>query len=128
MVNYTFLFTLLLTIVALTLPDLASTSISPGSHSVSSQSQSAHTARSPKAASGTEAPKSLHQLITLKDGTTKEQFQAYKQQLIKQGTDVKFDYELIKGFAISIAPSQVQSFKTDPLIKSIEKDSEVHIA
>ncbi|KAI9600400.1 hypothetical protein H4Q26_000183 [Puccinia striiformis f. sp. tritici PST-130] len=66
--------------------------------------------------------------VTLKDGTTKEQFQAYKQQLIKQGTDVKFDYELIKGFAISIAPSQVQSFKTDPLIKSIEKDSEVHIA
>ncbi|KAH9446446.1 hypothetical protein MJO29_016084 [Puccinia striiformis f. sp. tritici] len=127
MANYTFLFTLLLTIVALTLPDPASTSISPGSHSVSSQSQSAHTARSPKAASGTEAPKSVY-IITLKDGTTREQFQAYKQQLIKQGTDVKFDYELIKGFAISIAPSQVQSFKTDPLIKSIEKDSEVHIA
>ncbi|WAQ92656.1 hypothetical protein PtA15_17A138 [Puccinia triticina] len=128
---------LLIAIVGLTLPNLASANVSSGDHSVSSQGQTqsvtskglqnGEEARTASQNSGYSAkePMSVY-IITLKDNTTEAQFNAFKQKLIKQGAVIKYEYSIIKGFAVSIKPSQVQALKKDPLVKIIEKDQEVH--
>jgi len=68
-------------------------------------------------------------IITLKQDTTKEQFEAYKQQLLDQGSEIRHEYFsiILKGFAVALRPSMLQSFQQDPLVKDIEMDQKVHI-
>lgn len=68
-------------------------------------------------------------IITLKQDTTKEQFEAYKQQLLDQGSEIRHEYFsiILKGFAVALRPSMLQSFHQDPLVKDIEMDQKVHI-
>ncbi|KAA1107428.1 hypothetical protein PGT21_013691 [Puccinia graminis f. sp. tritici] len=130
-----FLVILMIAIVGLILPDLVHTTASYDAHQVSSQAKAQSVA--PKGHNDREARPSPQKpgngqeatsvyIITLKDNTTPAQFQAYRQQLIKQGAVIKYEYSIIKGFAVYIKPSQVQSIKKDPLVKNIEKDQEVH--
>ncbi|PLW15563.1 hypothetical protein PCANC_15845 [Puccinia coronata f. sp. avenae] len=129
-----FLVFLLIAILGLVLPDLASATISPGTDPVSDQTQASSLTKrephpSPKGSKQsvpvTNQEKSVY-IITLKDGTTDEEFQAYKQYLISRGIEIKYEYNIIKGFAVSTKPSEIQPLENDPLVKSIEKDQEVH--
>ncbi|KNZ61470.1 hypothetical protein VP01_1396g7 [Puccinia sorghi] len=39
---------------------------------------------------------------------------------------IKFEYEVIKGYAVWLNQSQLQAIKKDPRVKTIEEDSTVH--
>ncbi|KAA1073838.1 hypothetical protein PGTUg99_006071 [Puccinia graminis f. sp. tritici] len=89
-----FLIILMIAIVGLILPDLVHTTASYDAHQVSSQAKAQSVA--PKGYNDREARPSSQKpgngqeatsvyIITLKDNTTPAQFQAYRQQLIKQG-------------------------------------------
>ncbi|KAA1124746.1 hypothetical protein PGTUg99_033633 [Puccinia graminis f. sp. tritici] len=58
-----------------------------------------------------------------------EQYELYKQQLIDQGAQIKHEYFsiILKGYAVSLKPSKLQSFQQDPLVKDVEMDQKVHI-
>lgn len=68
-------------------------------------------------------------IITLKKNTTPEQFEAYKQRLLDQGSVINHEYNsvILKGFAVSIGPSKLQSFQQDAQVQDIEPDQKVHI-
>ncbi|KNZ61465.1 uncharacterized protein VP01_1396g2 [Puccinia sorghi] len=56
-----------------------------------------------------------------------KQYRAFKKYLISHGVEIKHEYSLIKGYAVSLKPHQLQDLAHDPRIKLIEKDQEVHI-
>ncbi|EHS64198.1 hypothetical protein PGT21_015651 [Puccinia graminis f. sp. tritici] len=87
--------------------------------------QGTHSSESPEP---DQEPK-IDYIITLKQDTTKEQYELYKQQLIDQGAQIKHEYFsiILKGYAVSLKPSKLQSFQQDPLVKDVEMDQKVHI-
>lgn len=73
----------------------------------------------------TPASESVY-IITLDEKTTPEQYAAFKKYLIDQGIKIKFEYNIIKGFAVYLNQSQLQTIKNDSRVKIIEKDSTVN--
>ncbi|WAQ92653.1 hypothetical protein PtA15_17A135 [Puccinia triticina] len=68
-------------------------------------------------------------IITLRQDTTKEQWEQYKLQLVGQGAEIRHEYFslILKGFAVALRPSKLQAFQQDPLVKHVEADQKVHI-
>ncbi|KAH9440287.1 hypothetical protein MJO28_016544 [Puccinia striiformis f. sp. tritici] len=87
-----------------------------------------HTPDHDRASPEPQEPKAAY-IVTLKKETTKEQFEVYKQQLLDQGADIKHEYYsiILKGFAVSLKPTKLQTFQQDPLVTDIEMDQQVHI-
>ncbi|WAR63547.1 hypothetical protein PtB15_17B147 [Puccinia triticina] len=61
-------------------------------------------------------------IITLRQDTTKEQWEQYKLQLVGQGAEIRHEYFslILKGFAVALRPSKLQAFQQDPLVKHVD--------
>ncbi|KAH9451358.1 hypothetical protein MJO28_009109 [Puccinia striiformis f. sp. tritici] len=128
-----FFIVLLIAIVALILPDRASTTVSPIANQAPSLNpedlqfgQNYRSVGSQKPSSGTKQRKTVY-IITLDATATEAQILAYKQRLRKQGAVILYEYAIIKGFAVSIKPSHLKTLQKDPLVVDIEQDQRVDI-
>jgi len=68
-------------------------------------------------------------IITLKKDTTKAQMDEYAAQIIQNGGKIKQTYDsiILKGFAVSVKNSLVQTLDDNPIVRDVEPDGEVHI-
>ncbi|MBW0519963.1 hypothetical protein O181_059678 [Austropuccinia psidii MF-1] len=66
-------------------------------------------------------------IITFKEDTTQQQLDDYEHQLVSQGGHITHRYtSVLKGFAVKIEPSALNSLQQNPQITGIEPDGEVH--
>ncbi|KAG8703436.1 hypothetical protein FRC11_010718 [Ceratobasidium sp. 423] len=57
-----------------------------------------------------------------KESATKEDMVNYKHKIQKSSGVVKYEYDIIKGMAVSIPEDFIQSFASDPIVSSMEDD------
>jgi len=64
-------------------------------------------------------------IVTFKDSATPEQVDQFIRQAKDQGSQISTEYNnaIMKGFAGTLSPAQLQSFQGDDIIDYIEPDS-----
>ncbi|CAE6408654.1 unnamed protein product [Rhizoctonia solani] len=62
-------------------------------------------------------------IIMFTEEATKEEMDGYKRRIRESGGSVKYEYDSIKGVAVSMPDDYVQTFANDPIVDVMEADS-----
>ncbi|CCO27011.1 hypothetical protein BN14_01044 [Rhizoctonia solani AG-1 IB] len=58
----------------------------------------------------------------MKNSASKEEMDNYKHKVQESGGSIKYEYDIIKGMAISVSDGFAQSFASDPVVSTMELD------
>ncbi|KAJ1311276.1 hypothetical protein OPQ81_009774 [Rhizoctonia solani] len=61
-------------------------------------------------------------VVMFTESATKEEMENYKHRVQEMGGSIKYEYDLIKGMAVSMPDDHVQSFAADPIVSTMEAD------
>ncbi|CAE7230045.1 unnamed protein product [Rhizoctonia solani] len=61
-------------------------------------------------------------IVMFTEEATKDEIESYKQRVRDNGGSIKYEYDIIKGIAVSMPTDYVQSFANDRIVSTMEAD------
>ncbi|KAH7344844.1 hypothetical protein B0J17DRAFT_624129 [Rhizoctonia solani] len=66
-------------------------------------------------------------IVMFTESATKEEMESYKHKVQESGGSIKYEYDIIKGIAVSMPDNYVQSFSSDPIHLSCLKSNSLQL-